>query len=146
MGLIVHVKGDLEVDSHHTVEDVGICLGRALNQSLGDFRGIRRYGHAVVPMDETLAAVTLDISNRPYLVFNVSPTLSSHPQFDVQLIKEFFQAFSLNAGITFHINVQYGENTHHIFEAIFKATGKALSEAVSLDDRIKGVLSTKGLL
>ena len=146
MSLIVKAEGDLEVDSHHTVEDVGICFGQAMKKALGDLRGIRRYGQAALPMDEALAEVALDISNRPYLAFNVAFAPDAFPEFDVQVFKEFLRAFTLHAGITLHINLLYGENTHHILEAVFKGLGRALREAVSLDSRIKDVPSTKGVL
>lgn len=144
--LAVHAKGDIEVDLHHTVEDVAICLGKAFKEALGDKGGIVRYGTAYVPMDETLASVSMDISNRPYLVFNVPLTKTRVGNFDLGLLKDFFHAFALNGGTTLHINLQYGENLHHISEAIFKAFGRALSEATRMDPRIRGVMSTKGEL
>jgi len=145
MGLEILAKGDLEVDSHHTVEDVGICVGQALKKALGDMKGINRYGQASIPMDEALASVTLDISNRPYLAYNV-PVSAISSEFDAQVFKEFFRAFAQHAGITLHINVVYGENTHHILEAVFKGVGRALSQAAAINNRIEGVPSTKGVL
>ena len=147
MDIKLKAKGDLEVDDHHTVEDVGIVLGKALKDALGKMQGIRRFGSASVPMDEALAQVSLDISGRPYLVYNVSyPKRSKIKNFDVDLVEDFLLAFVNNAGITLHVNVPYGRNTHHMVEGIFKALGRALGEAVSIDPRVKGVPSTKGRL
>ena len=145
-GLEISAAGDLDVDFHHTVEDVGIVLGTALKNALGNKNGIKRFGHAVVPMDDTLAQVTIDLSNRPYLVYNIPQIFYQSDKFDLSLSKEFFRAFAVNAGMNLHINVLYGENNHHIIEAIFKATGKALDQAVSFDKRTKNILSTKGTL
>lgn len=145
MGLVIQAEGDLEVDHHHTLEDVGICLGQIFKQALGDYKGIRRFGQALVPMDEALALVAVDISNRPYLTYNVSFVQELLPGFDVQGIKEFLRAFSQNAGFTLHINLLYGENTHHILEAVFKGLGKALCDAVTRDPRVKGIPTTKGV-
>ncbi|MDA8083334.1 MAG: imidazoleglycerol-phosphate dehydratase HisB [Nitrospiraceae bacterium] len=143
--LKVKAKGDVEIDDHHTVEDTGIALGKALKQALGDMKGITRYGQASVPMDETLASVCLDISGRSYLVYKVEfPKKSRLRAFDPDLIEDFMQAFAANAGITLHVGVAYGRNTHHIIEAIFKALGRALRQAVTIDPRVKGVPSTKG--
>lgn len=140
-------KGDVEVDFHHTVEDVGIVLGKAVKQALGDMKGISRFGQAIVPMDEAIASVSLDISGRPYLVYRVSFTKRSKIRnFDLDLIEDFLQAFVINSGITLHIESPYGRNTHHIIEAIFKALGRALKIAVSIDPRMKGVPTTKGKL
>jgi imidazoleglycerol-phosphate dehydratase len=140
-------KGDVEIDDHHTVEDTGIVLGKILKEALGDMKGINRYGQASVPMDEVLAQVSLDISNRPYLVYNVAfPKKSKLREFEPDLIEDFLQAFAGSAGITLHVNVPYGRNTHHIIEAIFKALGRALKQAVAIDPRVKGVPSTKGSL
>jgi imidazoleglycerol-phosphate dehydratase len=145
--LKIKAKGDVAVDYHHTVEDVGICLGEALNKALGDKKGIRRYGSIAVPMDEALSSVSLDISDRPYLVYKVNfPKRARIKNFDPDLIEDFLQAFVNRSGITLHINVLYGRNIHHMIEAIFKALGRALSDAVRLDPRIKGVMSTKGRL
>ncbi len=140
-------KGDVEIDDHHTVEDTGIVLGKAFKQALGDMKGISRYGQATVPMDEALAHVSLDISNRQYLVYNVAfPKKSKLREFEPDLIEDFLQAFAGSAGITLHVNVMYGRNTHHIIEAVFKALGRALKQAVMIDPRVKGVPSTKGSL
>lgn len=140
-------KGDIEIDYHHTVEDVGIVLGKAIKQALGDMKGVSRYGQASVPMDEALASVSLDISGRPYLVYKVEfPKKSKLKDFDPDLIEDFLQAFVINSGITLHINVLYGRNTHHIIEAIFKGLGRALRQAVTIDPRIKGLPTTKGKL
>lgn len=144
--LEVRATGDLEVDWHHTVEDIGLVLGDALSDALGDRKGIHRYGHAVTPMDESLATVTVDLSNRPYLVYNVPVGAGGGCPFDPILAKEFFRAFSNRAGMNLHINVAYGENDHHILEAVFKACGRALSQACAFDARITGVRSTKGRL
>ena len=141
----LHAKGDVEIDDHHTVEDTGIVLGKTLKAALADMKGITRYGQASVPMDETLAEVSLDISGRQYLVYNVAfPKKGKLRDFDPDLIEDFLQAFSSGAGITLHVNVLYGRNTHHIIEAVFKALGRALKQAVALDPRAKGVPSTKG--
>ncbi len=145
--LIVKAKGDTEIDDHHTVEDVGIVLGKAIKQALGDMKGITRYGQASVPMDEAIANVSIDISGRPYLVYKVEfPKKSKLREFDPDLIEDFMQAFVANAALTLHINSPYGRNTHHIIEAIFKALGRALRQAVSIDPRVKGVPSTKKIL
>ncbi len=143
--LKLQATGDLEIDDHHTVEDIGICLGQALRQALQERMGFRRYGFARVPMDEAVAQVTLDLSNRPYLVFNAA-LAPGGGRFDPQLVKEFWRAVANHGGITLHIDVPYGENTHHIIEAIFKAAGRALDEATAVDPRRQGVPSTKGLL
>ena len=142
----IQAKGDVEVDFHHTVEDVGLVLGDALNKALGDRKGIVRYGHAVTPMDDALSAVTIDLSNRPYFVFNVSCPGLSAGHFDVSLTKEFFRAFSVRGGMNLHINLYYGENEHHIIESIFKAAGRALDQATGFDERIQSVRSSKGAL
>ena len=141
----LRAKGDVEVDDHHTVEDTGIVLGKAVKHALGDMKGITRYGHATVPMDEALAQVSLDISGRQYLVYNVTfPKKSKLREFDPDLIEDFLHAFAGSAGITLHVNVFYGRNTHHIIEAVFKALGRALKQAVAIDPRVKGIPSTKG--
>lgn len=140
------VKGDLEVDAHHTVEDTGIALGLAIRQALGDKKSIKRYGTAFVPMDESLVQVSLDLSDRPFLVFNAVFTQQMVGQMDTQLVEEFFRAVAFNAGITLHIKLLHGTNCHHIIEAIFKAFGRALDEATKIDTRIVGVMSTKGML
>lgn len=138
-------KGDLEIDDHHTVEDVGICLGQAFRQALQQNPGVRRYGFASVPMDEALAQVSVDLSNRPLLIYKVT-FFPGAGRFDPQLAQEFWRAFALHCGATLHILVPHGENTHHILEAIFKAAGRALAEAATLEPRRQGVPSTKGLL
>ena len=144
--LTLQARGDLEVDAHHTVEDIGLVLGECLSRALGDRRGIARYGQATVPMDETLASVTVDLSNRPYVVYNVPVATGPGSVFDAGLAKEFFRALANKAGMNLHINVPYGENEHHILEAVFKALGRALDQATGYDRRIAGVRSTKGSL
>lgn len=144
--LNVEAKGDLEVDGHHTVEDVGIVLGKALHQALGDKEGIQRYGTSFVPMDESLAMVSLDISGRPYLHMEFPSLAPMVGDFDTQLLEEFFRAFSIHGGITLHIRVLYGRNTHHMVEAAFKAMGRSLRQAVSISSQWEGAPSTKGLL
>ena len=146
MDLTLDARGDLEVDHHHTVEDVGICLGQALARSLGDKRGINRYGSITLPMDETLLHAAVDISGRPYLVFNVPLARTRISNMDLDLLKDFFRAFAFNAEITLHVTMHYGENLHHIAEAVFKAVGRTLAEASRMNPRIEGVLSTKGAL
>lgn len=142
----VNAEGDLDVDAHHTVEDVGIVLGQLIEKALGDKRGIHRYGWAIVPMDESLAQVAVDLSGRPALVFNVGFPGESIGQFPVELVEEFFKALSNSARMNLHITVPYGTNNHHISEAIFKAVAKALRQAVSHDPRNSGIPSTKGSL
>jgi imidazoleglycerol-phosphate dehydratase len=144
--LQVTAQGDTEIDAHHTVEDVGIVLGEAVKRALGDKQGIARYGTAVVPMDETLVAVTIDLSGRPYLVYHVPLPKVKLGSFDVELAREFFQAFANSCGCNLHLNLQYGDNVHHIIEACFKGFGRALDSAVRCDERVSGVLSTKGVL
>jgi imidazoleglycerol-phosphate dehydratase len=144
--LTVAAEGDLQVDAHHTVEDVGIVLGQGIEKALGDKRGIYRYGWANVPMDETLAQVALDLSGRPAFVFNVNFTGPLIGTFPVELVEEFFKALATNVKANLHITVPYGTNNHHIAEAIFKATAKALRQAVTLDPRNQDVPSTKGSL
>ena len=141
----INVKGDLHVDGHHTVEDTGIALGRALAAALGNKSGIKRYGTFYIPMDESLAMTSLDISNRPFLVFNAEFTNQSCGDYDVCLTEEFFRAFAFNAGITMHINLMYGSNDHHKCEAIYKSCAHALKEAVEITESGK-TLSTKGVL
>ncbi len=144
--LEVQCKGDLDVDAHHTVEDVGICLGLAVKEALGSAKGIRRYGWVVLPMDEALATVALDLGGRPYLAVSL-PTLDGDVGgFAMELLPEFFQAFCNNAGANLHIRVDSGRNRHHMAEAIFKAFSKALDQAVTVDPRVQGVPSTKGRL
>jgi imidazoleglycerol-phosphate dehydratase len=142
----VEARGDTEIDLHHTVEDTGITLGEALNSALGDRSGIRRYGQATVPMDEALATVNIDLCSRPYLVYNVEATPGRDGTFDVDLAEQFFRALVSSLAATVHLNLHYGANQHHVLEALFKAFGRALAEAVSPDPRLKGVLSTKGSL
>lgn len=145
--LTVKAKGDLEIDAHHTVEDVGISLGQAFRQALGDKRGIRRYGHAYVPLDEALSRVVLDFSGRPGLDYHVEYPRARVGEFDIDLLREFFQGFVNHAMVTLHIDNIRGRNTHHIAETIFKAFGRALRVAVALDPRMEGILpSTKGSL
>lgn len=144
--LEVRCKGDLDVDGHHTVEDVGICLGLAVKEALGSAKGIKRYGWVVLPMDEALATVALDLGGRPYLAVSL-PTLDGDiGGFAMELLPEFFQAFCNNAGANLHIRVDSGRNRHHMAEAIFKAFSKALDQAVTIDPRVQGVPSTKGRL
>jgi imidazoleglycerol-phosphate dehydratase len=143
--LKLKAQGDLEIDDHHTVEDIGICLGQAFRQILQEKSAIRRYGWARIPMDEALAQVTVDLSNRPYLVFRVD-FLPGSSRFDPQLVKEFWRAVAQHGGMTLHLEAPYGENTHHIIEAIFKAAGRALDQATTLEPRLSGPPSTKGLL
>jgi imidazoleglycerol-phosphate dehydratase len=144
--LIIKSKGDTQIDDHHLIEDLGICLGKVVGQALDKKKGINRYGSASVPMDECLCRVDLDISGRPYLIYNVKYGRRKIGGFDPALVKEFFKAFTDNSGITLHINFVYGDNGHHIIEAIFKAFARALRKAVTLNENIKGVLSTKGSL
>jgi len=144
--LEVEASGDIDIDFHHTVEDIGIVLGEAFKQALGDKKGIRRYGQATVPMDETLASVAIDISGRPYLVYHVTLPKVKIGEFDVELAREFFQAFVNHCGLNLHINVMYGENVHHIIEACFKAVARAMDVATQIDPRVEGVMSTKGVL
>lgn len=144
--LAVRAKGDVEVDYHHTVEDLGLVLGQALAEALGDKAGIRRYGSCILPMDETLALVALDLSGRPCLVWDVEFPAQMIRDLDVRLFHEFFQALVNKSGMNLHVKKLAGEEAHHVAEAIFKAFAKALDQAVSIDPRVKGVLSTKGSL
>ena len=144
--LNVKAEGDIEVDAHHTVEDVGIVLGKCITRALGDKAGIKRYGFFILPMDEALILCSMDISGRPYLNFDVTFPTQKCGDMDMEMVEEFFRAVCANAGIDMHIKMFYGKNSHHIAECIFKAFGKALDMAVSIDDRIDGVLSTKGML
>ena len=144
--LLVEANGDIALDAHHTIEDIGIVMGQVLNQALGTKEGIARFGFASVPLDETLAQVTVDLSGRPYLVYNVSLPTRYIKSFDLGLFEDFFQAFVSQGGLNLHVNVLYGRNPHHIMEAGFKAFAKALDQAVRREDRISGVLSTKGVL
>ena len=144
--LSVSAVGDIEVDFHHTVEDVGLVIGEAVAEALGNRKGIQRFGHAVVPMDDALAEVILDLSNRPFCVMQLPAQMPVQNDFDASLAKEFFRAVAQRAGMNLHIRILYGENWHHMIEAVFKAFGRALSQAVTMDKRIKGVLSSKGSL
>ena len=145
--LNIMASGDLEVDFHHTVEDLGICLGQALCQALGDMGGIARYGEARIPMDEALCGAAVDISRRPFLVFNLALTAPKVGDLDSELIEEFFRALTVHGGLTLHLNLHYGKNQHHIFEAAFKAAAHALRRAWTRRAELSGqVLSTKGTL
>ncbi len=144
--LSLDADGDLEVDAHHTVEDVGLTLGDAIRDALGDRKGIRRYGHAATPMDESLAEVVIDLSNRPFLVWRLPTVARGRIAFDAILAKEFFRAAATRAGMNLHVHVPYGENEHHVLEAIFKSFGRALDQAAGIDPRIPGIPSTKGTL
>ncbi|HQS57118.1 MAG: imidazoleglycerol-phosphate dehydratase [Gallionellales bacterium 35-53-114] len=147
MDIDIVAKGDLHIDAHHTVEDIGITLGQAFHQAIGDKKGLRRYGHAYVPLDEALSRVVLDISGRPGLVFNVDFTRATIGEFDVDLFHEFFQGFVNHALVTLHIDCLAGNNAHHQAETVFKAFGRALRMAVELDPRMAGMMpSTKGSL
>ena len=146
MDLTVKAKGDLEVDSHHTVEDIGIVLGEALQEALGDKAGIHRYGNCFIPMDETLAQVCLDFSGRPFLRFGAEIPKIKLGNYDTEMTEEFFRAVAMHCGLTLHIRVLYGSNVHHIIEAIFKAFARAVAEASAMDPRVKGVMSSKGVL
>lgn len=146
LSLVVKAEGDLWVDSHHTVEDVGIVLGQALKQALGDKVGINRYGTSFVPMDETLGMASLDLSGRSYLVFDASFDNPKLGAFDTELVEEFFQALAFNLQMNLHLKILHGKNNHHKAESLFKATGRALREAVTINPEIKGVNSTKGSL
>ena len=147
MDLTIEASGDVEVDIHHTVEDVGICLGKAFREALGDKAGIVRYGASFLPMDEALLHAAVDISGRPYLVFNVPLRRARIGNFDLELLEDFFRAFAFNAELNLHVNMHYGANLHHIAEAVFKAVARALAQATRLDPRIAGVVpSTKGSL
>jgi imidazoleglycerol-phosphate dehydratase len=144
--LKVDAKGDIEIDDHHTTEDIGICLGQALVKALGDKKGIKRYGNAFVPMDEALAQVVVDLSNRPHLELRAEFPSQKVGSFDTELVHEFLWKLALEARMNLHVIVHYGHNTHHMIEAIFKALGRALDEATSIDPRVKGIPSTKGML
>ncbi|TCP24878.1 imidazoleglycerol-phosphate dehydratase [Scopulibacillus darangshiensis] len=144
--LKVKASGDTEVDDHHTTEDVGICLGQALKQALGDKKGIRRYGHAVVPMDDALAEVVIDLSDRPHFECRGEIPSQKAGTFDTELVDEFLWKLALEARMNLHVIIHYGKNTHHIIEAVFKALGRALDSATQMDPRVKGIPSTKGTL
>ncbi len=144
--LVVKAKGDIEVDEHHTIEDIGLVLGEAFSQALKNKKGINRFGWALIPMDEARAKVCVDISSRPFLVYKVSIPKQRQWEFNVNLVEDFFRAFCTEAGLCLHIELEAGKDYHHSLEAIFKAFGRALAEAVRLNPRIKGVPSTKGKL
>ena len=142
----IEANGDVEIDDHHTTEDLGIVLGQAVRQALGDKKGIKRYGHAFVPMDDALAQVYVDCSDRPHLEFRATLPTQKVGTFDTELVHEFLWKFALEARMNVHVIVPYGHNTHHIIEAIFKALARAIDDAVQIDPRVQGVPSTKGLL
>jgi imidazoleglycerol-phosphate dehydratase len=144
--LTVQAQGDLHVDAHHTVEDVGICYGKALAQALGDKAGIRRYGDATVPMDETLVTAAIDLSGRPFCAWRAEVPMEMLGTFNASLAEEFWRAVASSGAVTLHVVCQYGRNTHHIVEGIFKATARALRQAIEIDPRMSGVPSTKGIL
>jgi imidazoleglycerol-phosphate dehydratase len=144
--LTIKGAGDLEVDDHHLVEDLGLTLGQALKEALAAKEGIRRYGHAVVPMDEALAEVSVDLSGRPFFVYDVACKAKKIKKFEIALVPEFLRAFAFSACMNLHVSLRYGNNSHHILEAVFKAVGRAVGEAVRIDPRVKGVPSTKGRL
>ena len=147
ISLCVKCKGDLYVDGHHSVEDIGILLGKALNKALGDKKGINRYGDTFLPMDETLAHCSLDISGRTFLVFNVELPSQKVGEFETELTEEFFRAVAFNSGITLHLNLEYGKNTHHIIEALFKSFGKSLKKAIEIDKNNENkIMSSKGVI
>lgn len=144
--LDLSATGDIDVDFHHTVEDVGLVLGDAINKCLGDRKGIARYGNAAIPMDDSLANVTVDLSNRPYLVFNLPEVMPHQNGFDASLAKEFLRAVAQRSGMNLHIRVAYGDNWHHMIEAVFKGLGRAIREAIAIDGRVADVPSSKGTL
>lgn len=144
--LTVNAKGDIEIDDHHTTEDIGICLGQVIKEALGNKEGIKRYGNAFVPMDEALAQVVIDLSNRPHLEMRAEFLNKKVGTFDTELVHEFLWKLALEARMNLHVIVHYGHNTHHMIEAIFKALGRSLKEATTVDPQMKGVPSTKGLL
>ncbi len=144
--LVLEAKGDTHIDDHHTVEDIGMVLGAAFKEALGEKAGIRRFGWATVPLDETLAEVVVDLSGRPFLVYNVTLSHREVKGFDLGLFEDFFQALANHGGLNLHVNVRYGRNPHHMIEAVFKAFAKAMAQATRQDDRVVGVPSTKGSL
>jgi imidazoleglycerol-phosphate dehydratase len=147
LDLRITAKGDTEVDDHHTVEDLGICLGKAISQALGSKEGIRRFGFAYVPLDEALSRTVVDLSNRPFLAYRVTPKESKTGNFDIHLLREFFRALVIHSGMTLHMDLISGDDAHHIAESIFKSFAKALDRAVALETRLQGAVpSTKGLL
>ncbi len=146
MDIDIVARGDIEVDYHHTVEDLGLVLGEALDNALGNRKGIRRFGHAITPMDDALAEVTIDLSKRPFLVCRLPEGIESAGQFSPHLVREFCRALATRGGMNLHIDVRYGEDPHHIMESIYKSLGRALAQAVGIDTRIRGVRSTKGAI
>ena len=146
MDLTVQAQGDLNVDSHHTVEDIGLALGQALQQALGNKAGIHRYGSCLLPMDEALAQIALDFSGRPFLVWNADIPRVMLGNMEAEMLEEFFRAVAMESKLTLHVNLLYGKNTHHMAEAIFKGFARALAEAVAKDARVNGVMSSKGIL
>ncbi|MEW4370939.1 imidazoleglycerol-phosphate dehydratase HisB [Paenibacillus kandeliae] len=144
--LTLKAQGDIEIDDHHTVEDIGICLGQTLREALGDKRGIKRYANVFIPMDEALAQVVIDVSNRPHFEYRAEYPSAQVGSFQVELVHEFLWKLALEARITLHVIVHYGKNTHHMIEAVFKALGRAIDEATTIDPRVTGVPSTKGVL
>jgi imidazoleglycerol-phosphate dehydratase len=146
MDLKIKATGDIQVDYHHLMEDLGITLGEAIRKALGDKKGIRRYGRATIPMDESLATVVIDLSGRPYLVYNVKPPKGALKDLEISLFEDFFRALTIHSMITLHVNLEYGRDLHHIIEAVFKAFGRALREAVTIDKGAKVLPSTKGKL
>ena len=144
--LSIDAAGDIDVDFHHTIEDVGIVLGDAFEKALGDRKGITRFGHAVTPMDDALSSVAVDLSKRPFLVYNIRPNTDTGVNAFTSLTKEFLRAFANRGGMNLHVNVLYGENEHHIIESVFKAAARALDQATSFDGRIKDIRSSKGVL
>jgi imidazoleglycerol-phosphate dehydratase len=147
MDIEISAKGDIEIDDHHTMEDLGICMGMALKEALGEKKGIRRFGQATIPMDESLVRVAIDISNRPFLAYRVLPSESRTGRFDINLIEDFFRALVNHSGLTMHVDLISGRDAHHIAESVFKAFGRALDMAVQMEKRSQGTIpSTKGLL
>lgn len=144
--LQLKANGDIEVDYHHTIEDVGLVLGEALAKALGDRKGIKRYGYAVTPMDDAISTVAIDLSNRPFLVYQIPELFVRQTEVYSSLFKEFFRAFSNKSGMNLHINAPYGENDHHVIESIFKSFARSLDQATTIDDRVQHVHSSKGLL
>lgn len=146
LDLQVKCDGDIDVDFHHSVEDIGIVLGQAFKEAVGDKAGIRRYATVYTPMDESLSRISIDISGRPFLYFDVDIPTEKVGQFDTELVEEFFRAFVNQAAVTLHVELLHGQNSHHIIESVFKGFGRVLDEATTIDERIKGVRSTKGML
>ncbi len=144
--LTVDARGDVDIDDHHTVEDIGICIGHTIREALGDKRGIKRYASVFIPMDEALAQVIIDVSNRPHFEYRAEYPSQTVGSFQTEMVEEFLWKLALEARITLHVIVHYGRNTHHMIEAVFKALGRALDEATSIDPRVQGVPSTKGVL